>query len=72
VIRLEFNRPCDVRLITNQRWFRFAAVIGLAPGSHKGLWKSSGGFSGGLVGWNYRVGPLNRCLTVMAHTRRLM
>jgi hypothetical protein len=52
------------------RMFRVYAVVGQAPGSHMGLWKTSLP-ADGLAGWNYRVGSIRRCLTVLAHTRSL-
>jgi hypothetical protein len=52
------------------RMFRVYAVVGQAPGSHMGLWKTRMP-ADGLTGWNYRTGSIRRCLTVLAHTRSL-
>ncbi|MCU1614520.1 MAG: hypothetical protein JWO98_2060 [Frankiales bacterium] len=58
----------DVKVQTRRRWYRLAAYLGEAAGSHTGLWRTSTG-PGGPHGWNYRVGSVRRCLTVLAHTR---
>lgn len=58
----------DIKVETPRRWYRLAAYFGEAPGSHMGFWRTRTGFSGGLQGWNYRIGTLHRCLTVLAHT----
>lgn len=49
------------------RRFRVAAYLGDAPGSHMGFWRSD---AYGLKGWNYRIGRLDRCFTLLAHMRR--
>ncbi|MDJ0342250.1 hypothetical protein QMK19_03490 [Streptomyces sp. H10-C2] len=61
--RTLINRSVTVR----GRWFRVAAFYGDAPGSHMGFWRTS---TGTVRGWNYRVGKVKRCVTVLAHTRR--
>jgi hypothetical protein len=56
---------------TRRRWVRLFACYGIPPGSHIGLWHTSGGFTGELHGWNLRVGRryIGPCLTLLAHTR---
>jgi hypothetical protein len=57
----------DFNLTIRGRWWRTAAFYGEAPGSHTGFWRTRA--YSGLRGWNYRVGTLLRCLTVLVHTR---
>lgn len=63
----------DVHATVAGNWYRFAVFFGSAPGSHMGLWHTDMGnwLQGGAVhGWNYRVGSLRRCVTLLAHTRK--
>lgn len=62
----------DIQITACGRWVRFAAYLGTPPGSHIGLWRTGGGYSGSLQGINLRVGRryLGPCLTVFAHTRQ--
>jgi len=57
----------DLHATLAGRWWRTAAFLGEPPGSHTGFWRTN---AYGLQGWNYRVGPYRRCLTVFVHTRR--
>lgn len=57
----------DVAVTVRGRWTRVALVVGSAPGSHMGLWRTR---LGSLHGWNYRIGSLRRCVTVLVHTRK--
>ncbi|MCX5066631.1 hypothetical protein OOJ91_12155 [Micromonospora lupini] len=61
----------DVVIRTGRRWLRLAAYYGTPPGSHIGFWRTRGGFSGGIHGWNLRVGKryIGPCLTAFVHTR---
>lgn len=61
----------DVRVEWPGRWVRLAAYFGTPPGSHIGLWRTRGGYSGALQGLNLRVGRryVGPCLTVFVHTR---
>lgn len=52
------------------RWLRAGVFYGEAPGSHMGLWRTNTGGSNPVHGWNYRIGSIARCLTLLAHTRR--
>lgn len=58
----------DVTATVRGRWMRVALVIGTAPGSHMGFWRTD---LGALHGWNYRIGSVRRCITVLAHTRKV-
>lgn len=49
------------------RWVRLGAFLGEAPGSHMGLWHTD---TGTVHGWNYRIGSIGRCVTLLAHTRK--
>lgn len=57
----------DVAVTVRGRWIRVSLVVGSAPGSNMGLWRTR---AGALHGWNYRVGSLRRCVTLLAHTRK--
>lgn len=57
----------NVAITVRGRWIRVALVVGSAPGSHMGLWRTQ---LGDLHGWNYRIGSLHRCVTALAHTRK--
>jgi hypothetical protein len=57
---------CLVACIPGHRWVRFGAFLGEAPGSHMGLWHTD---TGTVHGWNYRIGDITRCVTLLAHTR---
>jgi hypothetical protein len=60
------NHNVDARLVLpGWRWFRIGVFWGTAPGSHMGFWRTRWG---SLQGINYRVGTLERNLTVLAHT----
>lgn len=61
------RRLWDLRITARGRWWRTAAYLGDAPGSHTGFWRTN---YHGLRGWNYRTGSLARCLTVLVHTRQ--
>lgn len=61
------GEPVDVRCTVAGRWYRFAICFGSAPGSNMGLWHTD---TGTVHGWNYRVGSLRRCVTLLAHTRK--
>lgn len=67
------QRGGDVIIRTGRRWLRLAAYYGSPPGSHIGFWRTRGGLSGSLRGWNLRIGKryVGPCLTAFAHTRRL-
>jgi hypothetical protein len=72
VERLRRGELLDLTVTIRGRWFRVAAHVGAAPGSRMGLWHTDMGswLPGGAVhGWNYRIGSLRRCLTLLAHTR---
>lgn len=56
----------NLRFTARRRWWRTAAYYGDAPGSHMGFWRTD---HRGLKGWNYRIGSLARCVTVLVHTR---
>ncbi len=56
----------DVQVSGARRWVRFAAYFGEAPGSNTGFWRTRWGT---MRGWNLRIGPLKRCLTLLVHTR---
>ena len=64
--RSGFQIGCSLRITLPGRWFRVAAFLGEAPGSHMGFWRTR---AYGLRGWNYRVGTIGRCATVLLHTR---
>lgn len=71
IIRCRWDRhPCqtggDIVVETSRRWVRIAGYFGEAPGSHMGLWHTD---TGRVHGWNYRIGSIRRCLTLLAHTR---
>jgi hypothetical protein len=44
---------------TSRRWYRAGLVIGQAPGSHMGFWRTR---PGDFPGWNYRIGDINTAL----------
>lgn len=64
------QRGGDIRIETRRRWLRLAVYYGTPPGSRIGFWRTGGGFSGSLRGWNVRVGRryVGPCLTVFVHT----
>ena len=66
--RSGFQIGCGLRITLPGRWFRFAAFLGEAPGSHMGFWRTR---VDGLRGWNYRAGTISHCVTVLLHERRL-
>lgn len=47
-----------------RHWLRVGWHFGSAPGSHRGIWRTSGY---GLHGLNIRIGPLRRCWTGLVH-----
>jgi len=70
--RNEWQRGGDIVFKTRRRWLRLALYYGDLPGSHIGFWRTRGGFSGALYGWNLRVGKriVGPCLTMFVHTKR--
>jgi hypothetical protein len=62
----DFQKGCGLRLTLPGRWFRVAVFYGTPPGSHMGFWRTR---VDTLRGWNYRVGTIRRCATVLLHTR---
>ena len=69
--RTEDQRGGDIVIRTRRRWLRLAVYYGTPPGSHIGFWRTRGGFSGSLRGWNLRVGKRysGPCLTAFVHTK---
>jgi hypothetical protein len=58
----------DIRfgLAGTGRWVRFAVYYGQAAGSHMGFWRTR---CDSLRGWNYRIGTIRRCVSVLVHWR---